>query len=130
MNWRYVEIAEVYTLHRLIIQRAGSKAEVRDFTLLHSAVERNKASYNGRDLYPTIYLKAAALLQSLCLNHPFSDGNKRTAWATTHLFLWRNGKKLKARTKEAVEFMVWVDRKKPTVQQIAEWLEKHTKMRF
>ena len=125
MNWRYVDLIEAYSIHQLIIQRAGSQATIRDFTLLHSAIERPKASYDGKDLYPTLELKAAALLQSLCLNHAFSDGNKRTAWATTHLFLWKNGKKLQAKTQEAVEFMVWVDNEKPTTEEIAKWLEKH-----
>ncbi len=126
MSWRYVDIFEVYSIHQLIVKRAGTKAVVRDFTLLHSAVERPKATYEGRDLYPALFLKAAALLQSLCLNHAFTDGNKRTAWATTHLFLWKNGKKLKAKTVEAVEFMVRVDNEKPIIEEIAGWLERHT----
>ena len=127
MNWQYVDIGEVYTIHQLIIARAGTKADVRDFTLLHSAVERPRASYGGHDLYPTVYLKAAALLQSLCLNHSFSDGNKRTAWTTTHRFLWKNKLHLKAKTKEAVEFMIHVDTKKPAVEFIAAWLKKRTR---
>lgn len=127
MNWQYVDIGEVYTIHQLIVARAGTKAEVRDFSLLHSAVERPKASYGGRDLYPTIYLKAAALLQSLCLNHPFSDGNKRTAWSATHRFLWINKLHLLAKVSDAVEFMIQVDTKKPTVETIAVWLKKRTR---
>lgn len=127
MSWLSVDIGEVYTIHRLIVARAGTKAEVRDFTLLHSAVERPRASYGGKDLYPTVYLKAAALLQSLCLNHAFTDGNKRTAWAATHRFLWKNKLRLKAKTKEAVEFMIRVDTQKPTVAFIADWLKKRTR---
>lgn len=127
MNWQYVDIGEAHTIHQLIIAWAGTKASVRDFTLLHSAVERPRASFNGRDLYPTVWLKAAALLQSICLNHAFSDGNKRTAWTTTHRFLWKNNYHLKANTKEAVEFMVYVDTEKPTVEKIAAWLRKRSK---
>lgn len=127
MNWRYVDISEAYTIHQLVIAWAGTKANIRDFTLLHSAVERPKASFNGRDLYPTVWLKAAALLQSICLNHAFSDGNKRTAWTTTHRFLWKNHYHLKAKIKEAVEFMVYVDTEKPTVEEIAAWLKKRSK---
>ncbi len=130
MNWRYVDIFEVYTLHQLVIKRAKTRAEMRDFTLLHSAVERPRASFEGQELYPTLWLKAAALLQSLCFNHAFSDGNKRTAWAATHLFLWKNGKKLQAETKESVEFMLRVDREKLTIEEIAKWLEEHTEEKF
>src|SRR3990172_3264806 len=109
MNWQTVDIEEVYKIHERIITRAGTKASVRDFALLHSAVERPKATFAGKDLYPTIFLKAASLLQSLCLNHPFTDGNKRTSWLSTKRFLYVNGYYLKAKKTEAVDFMVWVD---------------------
>lgn len=127
MSWRYVDLGQVYLIHQLIIRRAGSKASVRDFTLLHSAVERPKATFQGRDLYIDAFSKAAALLQSLCLNHPFTDGNRRTAWAAEHKFLWNNGYHLKAKKAEAVEFMVYVDNKEPPVSEIAAWLKAHSK---
>lgn len=125
-NWRYIEIDEVYLIHQAIIERAGTKATVRDFTLLHSAVERPKATYDVLDLYPTLFTKAAALLQSLCLNHAFTDGNKRTAWIATKRFLYLNGFYLRVEIREAVDFMVNVDNTKPTVVEIARWLEKHS----
>src|SRR3990172_6188276 len=100
MSWQYVDIDEVYLIHQAIIKRAGTIASVRDFALLHSAVERPKATYMGQDLYPTLFLKAAALLQSLCLNHPFTDANKRTAWITTKRFLYVNRLHLKSNRKE------------------------------
>ena len=126
MSLRHANINEVYLIHQLIIKRAGTKARVRDFTLLHSAVERPRATFNGKDLYPSIFGKAAALLHLLCLNHPFTDGNKRTAWATTHKFLWDNGYYLKADTKEAADFMVKVDNEKPKLPEIVLWLKNHS----
>ncbi|OGC96790.1 hypothetical protein A3H89_03080 [Candidatus Amesbacteria bacterium RIFCSPLOWO2_02_FULL_48_11] len=125
MNWQTVDIEEVYKIHERIITRAGTKASVRDFALLHSAVERPKATFSGKDLYPTVFLKAASLLQSLCLNHPFTDGNKRTAWATTHKFLWDNRYHLKTTKSQAVEFMLLVDNQKPDIKFIASWLKSH-----
>ena len=127
MNWQYLEIDEVYLIHQIIIKRAGAKASVRDFALLHSAVERPKATYHGQDLYPNVFTKAAALLQSLCRNHPFTDGNKRTSWAATHRFLWLNGYHLKANRKDAVGFMLWIDSSKPEVKEIAAWLKRNSK---
>src|SRR3990170_8734740 len=126
MSLRYVDINQAYLIHELIIKRAGTKAGIRDFTLLHSAVERSKATYAGVDLYRTIFDKAAALLQSLCLNHPFTDGNKRTAWTATHKFLWDNGYLLKAERGQAADFMVWVDNSKPELPKISSWLKKHS----
>ncbi|OGG20472.1 hypothetical protein A3D03_06500 [Candidatus Gottesmanbacteria bacterium RIFCSPHIGHO2_02_FULL_40_13] len=126
MNWRSVDIELAITIHRVIIKRAGTKAGIRDFALLHSALERPKATYSGRDLYPTIFTKAAGLMQSLCLNHPFTDGNKRTAWAVTHKFLWDNGYHLKSSRMEAADFMVFVDNQKPDIKEISSWLKSHS----
>lgn len=126
MNWRSVDIEEVITIHEIIIKRAGTKAGIRDFALLHSALERPKATYSGRDLYPTIFAKAAGLLQSLCLNHPFTDGNKRTAWTATHKFLWDNGYHLKSFRTDAADFMIYVDNSKPDIKEISSWLKSHS----
>ena len=109
MNWRCVDIEQAYIIHEAIIKRAKTRAGVRDFSLLHSALERPKATYSGRDLYPTVFAKAAALLQSLCLNHPFTGGNKRTSWAVTHKFLWDNDYHLKSTRLETANFLVPVD---------------------
>ena len=129
MNWRYVDVGEASLIHQVIIKRAGTKAGVRDFGLLHSAVERPRASFGGEDLYPGVFEKAAALMQSMTMNHPFTDGNKRTAWAVTHMFLWINGQNLKARNMEGADFMVAVDNEKLELKEIAAWLRKHCKSR-
>jgi len=83
----------------------------------------------GQDLYPTLFLKAAALLQSLCLNHPFTDANKRTAWITTKRFLHVNDLHLKSNRKEAADFMVYVDNSKPEIKEISSWLKLHSNIR-
>ena len=127
MNYRYVNIDEVYVIHEALIKQAKTKASVRDFSLLHSAVERPKATFNNADLYPDVFVKAGALLQSLCMNHPFTDGNKRTSWLSTKRFLFLNGYYLTAKTKSAVEFVVAVDNEKLDLKIITLWLKKHTK---
>lgn len=124
---KYIPIDEVYEIHRAILAGANSRGEVRDFSLLHSAVERPKATYGGEELYPTVFSKAAALLQSICLNHAFTDGNKRTAWAATRRFLWTNGYHLVAKPIEGADFMVAVDNQKPELKFIADWLGDHSK---
>ncbi len=125
MNLQIVSIEDVCLIHERIIARAGSTASIRDFSLLHAAVERPKATFEGKSLYPSIFLMAASLLQSLCLNHPFTDGNKRTAWAVTHKFLWDNGYHLKSNRHEATDFMIHVDASKPNIKFIASWLKAH-----
>jgi death on curing protein len=122
----YVDIEEVYLIHQAMIVLAGGKGGVRDFALLHSAVERPKATFDSKDLYPTVFAKAAALLQSLCMNHAFTDGNKRTAYVSTKRFLWINGYNLLTKTMEAVDFMVMVDNERLDLASIMRWLRAHS----
>ncbi|MFI9726597.1 type II toxin-antitoxin system death-on-curing family toxin [Streptomyces sp. NPDC052092] len=68
---------------------------VRDAGLLESAVHRPSASMFGREAYADLFDKAAALLQSLAVNRPFVDGNKRTAWVSCVVFLALNGVQLR-----------------------------------
>ena len=128
MNLHKLDIVEVYAIREAIIKKAKTKASIRDFSLLHSAVERPYATYEGQDLYPTIFLKAGALTQSICLNHSFSDGNKRTAWLSTKRFLWINGYHLNSNTKEAVDFMLWIDNSHPKLPKISSWLKNTQKV--
>ncbi len=68
---------------------------VRDAGLLESAVHRPSAAMFGEEAYPDLLDKAAALLQSLAINRPFLDGNKRTAWLSCVTFLAMNGVQLR-----------------------------------
>lgn len=71
--------------------RALNTGPVRDIGLLDSAAGRPRASAFGEEAYPSIALKAAALLHSLARSHPLVDGNKRLAWLATVVFLDLNG---------------------------------------
>ncbi|GAA3493564.1 hypothetical protein GCM10019016_006630 [Streptomyces prasinosporus] len=68
---------------------------VRDAGLLDSAVHRPAAAVFGQEAYPDLFDKAAALLQSLTINRPFTDGNKRTAWTSCVVFLAMNDVQLR-----------------------------------
>lgn len=68
---------------------------VRDAGLLESAVHRPAAAMFGQEAYPDLFDKAAALLQSLAINRPFVDGNKRTAWTSCVVFLAMNDVQLR-----------------------------------
>lgn len=68
---------------------------VRDAGLLESAVHRPAAAMFGQEAYSDLFDKAAALLQSLAVNHPFVDGNKRTAWTSCVVFLALNDVQLR-----------------------------------
>lgn len=80
---RYLGLREVLELHRLLLERTGGLAGVRDLGLLESAVAQPLMSFGGQELYPAVAEKAAALGFSLIKNHPFNDGNKRIGHAAT-----------------------------------------------
>src|SRR6476620_10220600 len=83
----YLTAEEVIAIARTAV---GSTPHLRDAGLLDSACHRPSATVFGEDAYPTLVLKTAALLHSLTANHPFIDGNKRTAWISTVVFLRDN----------------------------------------
>ncbi len=124
---KYLMLEDVYAIHQVMIVVGGGRGDIHDFTLLHSAVERPKVTFGGQDLYPTIWQKAAALLHSLVKNHPFDDGNKRTAYYSTKRFLFINGYVLSATKKAVIPFMVNVDVKNYSLKKIASWLKSHSR---
>jgi death on curing protein len=81
----------VLELHEEAIGAFGGSAGVRDQGLLASAVATPQASFGGDFLHPDLFAMAAAYAFHLCKNHPFVDGNKRTAFYATLVFLERNG---------------------------------------
>ena len=123
---RHLTPQNVIQIHHELIDETGGLHGIRDVRLIESAVERPKASFASKDLYPNILLKAAALAHSLLLNHPFLDGNKRTAVTVMIEFLILNSKSFSAEQKGVVEFALWVENQKPSVEQIAEWIKEHT----
>ncbi len=124
---KYLTSQNVIQIHFEIVAETGGLQGLRDLGLLESAVARPMHTFGGQDLYQTLELKAAALVHSLLLNHMFADGNKRTATVCMIEFLILNGKKYKSTNKEIVDFALWVENKKPTIEQIATWIKSHTK---
>lgn len=125
-SWVYLSVTQVLAIHDQLIDRFGGSHGVRDLALIESALARPQASFDDIDLYPDIYSKAAALLQSLLKNHPFVDGNKRTALSSVGIFLEQNGIILENFHQEEVEFAVRVDNQNLTPEQIAKWLADHS----
>ncbi len=124
---KYLTAQNVIQIHFELVEATGGSQGLRDLGLLESAVFRPQSTFGGKDLYPTLILKASALVHSLLLNHVFVDGNKRTATISMVEFLTLNGKKIEALNKEIVDFSLWVENKKPTIEQIATWIKKHLK---
>ena len=85
----YLTVADVLSMHAVLMQRYGGARGVRDPGALEAALFRPQTGY-----YEDLIAEAAALMESLCTNHPFVDGNKRIAFAATDVFLRINGWRL------------------------------------
>lgn len=119
----YLSVEEVIAMHDLFLQKFGGLPSIRDINLLSSAVETPKSSMFGRDLYPTIYDKAAAYLYHIVCNHPFNDGNKRTGFGASLLFLKANSIPIIFEKKKYEDLVVEVAQGKINKEQIARFLE-------
>lgn len=127
---KYVTPQQVLAIHDQMVKRFGGSSGIRDVGLVESAVARPMATFDGVDLYNNIFDKAAALLQSLLKNHPFVDGNKRTALSSAGIFLKMNGYILKNYHEEEIEFGVNVDNKHLSIEDISAWLKNHSEKIF
>ena len=96
--------------------------------MLLSALGRPQASFDDLDLYPDIFAKAAALMDSLIRNRPFVDGNKRTGIASAGIFLLKNGTKLIAANPALEEFTLEVARSERSQPEIAAWLQDNSRL--
>ena len=96
----YLTIAEVLVIHSLLIDKYGGSHGLRDRGLLESAVFLPQTGY-----YAGPAEEAAALMESLASNHPFLDGNKRTAFAAAHTFLLMNSFGLTVESSAAYDFI-------------------------
>ena len=125
MNYLIPE--QILFIHYRVIEETGGGHGIRDLALLQSAVERSKATFEGNDLYPDLFTKAAALMHSIIKNHPFVDGNKRTAITAASIFLMRNNYTLTASNIELERFTIKVASKDVELKEIAKWFKEHTK---
>ena len=97
----YLTVIEVLAIHGDQIDRYGGVAGVRDQGLLESALYRPQTGY-----YADLIAEAAALWESLAQNHPFIDGNKRTAFAVVYTFLAINGARVTGDADETYRFII------------------------
>ena len=117
-------VRQILILHERMIQKYGGSSGVRDMGMLESAVGRPFATFGGEDLYPDIFMKAGAFIQSIVKNHPFIDGNKRTAFSGTIAFLLANGVFISVNINQAVKWMLRVANENITVDEITDWLKR------
>lgn len=114
----HLTLDEVLLLHERLLARFGGAAGVRDLGLLESALYRPRTGY-----YPSLLEMAAALFESLLMNHAFVDGNKRVAFFATDVFLRINGTRLEVEPRRAHAFLVGlIERGQCNKERLLPWL--------
>lgn len=122
---RYLTHSELIFINGALLQNAqlmSGKQKVRDLDLLLAAVQRPQASAFGADAYPTLREKAAVLLHAIARNHPFADGNKRTATIGAVLMLEVNGQTPVWNAPDALRWILDVAEGRQSWQALAAWL--------
>ena len=120
----YFSKQQVLRMHSRQIERFGGSPGLRDEGALDAALARPQATFGGEDLYPTLAEKAAALFHSLVSNHPFVDGNKRTAAMCAELFLLVNGFEVLASDDDLEKLTMASARGEREAEEIAIWFEQ------
>ncbi len=120
MTSDFPTVEEVVAIHDIAVDEFGGSLGLRDAGALESAIMRPQLGY-----YDGILDEAAALLESLAMNHPFVDGNKRTAFFATDTFLRKNGRYIDCDNDEAYAFIMQLFATNSfRFAQLREWLEE------
>lgn len=119
-------VEEVEKLHAFLINRFGGSHGIRDRETLLSALSRPYQTFDGSDLYETIHQKAASLIESILINHPFIDGNKRTGYTLMRLLLLQSGFDITASQENKYEFVINIASGAFKYENILNWLKENT----
>ena len=119
-------IQDICELHTQLEEAFILSSGIRDKSLLASAVNAPFQTFMGNDLYPSIYDKAAQLCYGIANNHPFTDGNKRTALHSMYVYLIINGFDITASQQEVENLIINVAAGNMTNVELVQWLRDNT----
>lgn len=119
-------VQDIHELHTQLEDVFVLSSGVRDENLLASAVNTPFQTFMGNDLYPSIFDKAAQLCYGIANNHPFTDGNKRTALHSMYVYLIINGFDIDASQQEVENLIINVAAGNMTNVELAQWLRDNT----
>jgi death-on-curing protein len=118
-----IRLTEVLAIHDILIERFGGAKGVRDNAGLESAINRPYQTFDGKELYPDPLAKAAAIFESIISNHPFIDGNKRTAYVLMRLLLKEETLDIVATEDEKFDFVIQCAQGTKTFDDIKAWIK-------
>lgn len=123
---KFLDKKTILAFHRDQVKIYGGKDGIRDEGLLESALAQPQASFGGEYVHSTVFEMAAAYGFHICKNHPFFDGNKRTALVAIYTFLYVNGYRLQADKKSLYAVMIDLANGKLEKEELAAFLENNT----
>ena len=122
-----IPLDRVLRIHQLLINEFGGANGLRDKNGLEAALMRPAATFDGEELYPGAIEKAAAIAESILINHPFLDGNKRISYVLMQLVLLENEKEIVATENDKYALIISISKGELNHQAICKWLEEHSK---
>ena len=123
---KLLTLEQLLQIHALVIQETGGSAGLRDLGRLEAALATQTQNVFGQELYDDVWSKAAALARGIIADHPFVDGNKRTAMLAALTFLKINRVTTHFEKHEIEDFAVLIATKKLDVKAVATWMHHHT----
>ena len=122
----YLSKDDILLIHSFIIDETGGSHGIRDMHALLALEGLPKQRFGGKELYPTIFLKAALYARNIIFSHPFVDGNKRTGMTAASVFLEDNSYEIIACKGDIEFFAVHIVIKKLSLEEIAGSVEKNS----
>jgi len=119
-----IDLEKAEEVHDNVIYEFGGSNGIRDKGLLLSALARPYATFDQQDLYPTAVEKAAAVFESIIINHPFIDGNKRTAYVLLRLTLLDFDLDILASQNEKYEMSIAASKGELGIEEIKKWIQE------
>lgn len=120
-----LSLEHLLEIHTLVIDTTGGSDKLRDLGRLEAAIATQSQNVFGEELYPRIIDKAAAIIRGIMADHPFVDGNKRTAMLAGLTLLEINNIDFAAQVGEIEDFAVKIAVNHLDIPEIAHWLDKH-----
>lgn len=122
-----INIEIVKYFHTILIDEFGGSDGIRDLNALKAAIQRPFSTFDGKDLYPTIHDKAAALVESLVKNHAFIDGNKRIGYVMLRFYLNESGYDLSVSQTDKYNFIIEISKGNLDFESIKEWIVRNAR---
>jgi len=122
-----IDKKDVLSIHKVLIDKFGGAHGVRDESGLESAINRPYSTFDAQELYPSPEEKSAAIIESLLINHPFIDGNKRIGYVIMRLLLMSKGKDINASEEEKYQFVIGIASGKLKYEAILSWIKNNLK---